>query len=111
MLLFIRILKTVLDILLTLSFKEYLYITFTFKQLSLSNTFSVRMPILQKFYRSTVCILVCVIVLRLADSSSITNLTTILIMTKQHLEYKKPGTSTPAKVQNNGKCIWTINTK
>ena len=61
------------------------------------------MPILQKFYRSTVYILACVIVLRLADSSSITNLTTILIMTDQHLEYKKPETSTtPAKVQNNG---------
>ena len=63
------------------------------------------MPILQKLYRSTLCILACVIVLKLADSSSITNLTTILIMTDQHLEYKKPDTSTPAKVQNNAQRI------
>ena len=63
------------------------------------------MQILQKLYRSTLYILACVIVLRLADSSSITNLTTILIMTDQHLEHKKPETSTPAKVQNNGQII------
>ena len=60
------------------------------------------MSILQKFYRSTVYILACIIVLRLSDSSSITNLTTILIMTDQHPEYKKSETSTPVKVQNNG---------
>ena len=74
------------------------------------------MLILQKLYRSTLCILACVIVLRLAASSSITNLTTILIMTHQHLEYKKPETSTPAKVQNNGQIIsynndWSLQIK
>ena len=52
------------------------------------------MCILQKLYRSILYIFACVLVLRIADSSSMTNLTTILIMTDQHLEHRKPETST-----------------
>ena len=43
----------------------------------LSNPFTTRMRILQKFYRSTIYIFACVLVLRIADGSSVTNLTTI----------------------------------
>ena len=60
------------------------------------------MQILQKLYRSTLYILACVIALMLADGSFTTNCTTILIITNQHLVYKKSETSTPAKVQKDG---------
>ena len=50
---------------------------------------------------STLYILACLIVLRLADSSSIIKLITVPIMADQHLESKKPETSTPAQVQNS----------
>ena len=59
------------------------------------------MLILHKFYRSTLYILVCSIILRLADSSSIIKLTTIPIIADQHLECNKLETSTPPQVQNS----------
>ena len=52
------------------------------------------MCILQKLYRSILYIFACVLVLRIADGSSVINLTTILIMTDQHLEHRMPETST-----------------
>ena len=49
----------------------------------------------------TLYILACLIVLRLADSSSFIKLITISIMADQQLECKKLETSTPAQVQNS----------
>ena len=59
---------------------------------------------LQEFYGSTLYILTCLIVLRLADNSFIEP-TTTPIMVDHHLECNKLEALTPAQVQNSGQNI------
>ena len=59
---------------------------------------------LQEFYGSTLYILTCLIVLRLADNSCIEP-TTTPIMVDHHLECNKLEVLTPAQVQNSGQNI------